>query len=241
VKETEMTTSAEHVRPSRSAARPGIDRPAPRLVRLPGVYRPQEDTALLAAAIGDLVIPAGARALDLCTGTGAQAITLARRGAGSVVAVDLSRRALASVRLNAFGRRLRVRPCRGGLATALGEGPFDVVVANPPYVPSPAPAVRATRGWDAGPDGRAVLDPLCAAASTLLRPGGTLLLVQSALSDVERSREVLAAQGLRATVARRARIPFGPVLSGRTAFLEAAGLIEPGQRLEELVVLRADR
>ena len=93
-----MTTSAEHVRPGRSAARPGIDRPAPRLVRLPGVYRPQEDTALLAAAIGDLEIPAGARALDLCTGTGAQAITLARRGAGSVVAVDLSRRALASVR-----------------------------------------------------------------------------------------------------------------------------------------------
>jgi len=234
-----MTTSAEPVRPGPLAARPVPS--VPRLLRLPGVYRPQEDTALLAAAIGDLTIPAGARALDLCTGTGAQAITLARRGAGTVLAVDLSRRALASARLNALVRQLTVRPCRGGLGRALREGPFDVVVANPPYVPSPAPAVRSTRGWDAGPDGRALLDPLCAAAGTLLRPGGTMLLVQSALSDVDKSREMLAARGLRTSVARRARIPFGPVLSGRTEFLEAAGLIEPGQRSEELVVLRAER
>jgi release factor glutamine methyltransferase len=226
------------------AARPVVPRPlpaVPRLLRLPGVYRPQEDTALLASAIGDLAVPAGARALDLCTGTGAQAITLARRGAETVLALDLSRRALASVRLNALTQRLRIRPRRGDLTTALGEGPFDVVVANPPYVPSPAPTARSTRGWDAGPDGRAVLDPLCEAASTLLRPGGTMLIVQSELSDVDLSVAQLAAQGLRTSVVRRARIPFGPVLSGRTAFLEAAGLIEPGQRMEELVVLRADR
>lgn len=236
-----MTTSAEPVRPGPLAARPVVHPPAPRLLRLPGVYRPQEDTALLAAAIGDLEIPAGARALDLCTGTGAQAMTLALRGAETVLALDLSRRALACVRLNALTRRLRVRPCRGGLATALGQGPFDVVVANPPYVPSPAPAVRTTRGWDAGPDGRAVLDPLCERARELLRPGGTMLIVQSALSGVDRSLASLTAQGLRAKVIRWSRIPFGPVLSGRTAFLEAAGLIEPGQRIEELVVLRADR
>ncbi|MEV6441470.1 MULTISPECIES: methyltransferase [unclassified Amycolatopsis] len=239
-----MTTSAEPVRPGPLAARSVVHQPvpaAPRMLRLPGVYRPQEDTALLASAIAELAIPAGARALDLCTGTGAQAITLARRGAGTVLAVDLSRRALASARLNALIRQLAVRPCRGGLARALREGPFDVVVANPPYVPSPAPTVRSTRGWDAGRDGRALLDPLCAAAGTLLRPGGTMLLVHSTLSDVDKSREMLAAQGLRASVVRRARIPFGPVLSGRTEFLEAAGLIEPGQRVEELVVLRADR
>ncbi len=224
-----MTTFAELVRPT------------PRLLRLPGVYRPQEDTALLAAAIGELAIADGARALDLCTGTGAQAITLARRGAKSVLALDLSRRALISVRLNALVRQVAIRPCRGDLSRALREGPFDVVVANPPYVPSPSPAIRATRGWDAGPDGRAVLDPLCTAAGVLLRPGGTLLIVQSGLSDVDRSREMLAAQGLRTWVAASACIPFGPVLSGRTAFLEAAGLIEPGQRMEELVVLRAER
>ena len=156
-----MTTSAEPVRPGPVAARP-----VPRLLRLPGVYRPQEDTALLAAAIDELTIPTGARALDLCTGTGAQALTLARRGARTVLAVDLSRRALVSARLNAFVRRLAVRPCRGGLARALREGPFDVVVANPPYVPSPVPVVRSTRGWDAGPEGQTTPAPLCLAAST---------------------------------------------------------------------------
>ncbi|WP_290056015.1 HemK2/MTQ2 family protein methyltransferase [Amycolatopsis solani] len=235
-----MTTSAEPALPVPSAVVPAPPR-VPRLLRLPGVYRPQEDTALLAAAIADLAIPPGARALDLCTGTGAQAIALARGGARSVLAVDLSRRALASARLNALVCQAAVRARRGDLTTAVRRGPFDVVVANPPYVPAPAEAVRATRGWDAGPDGRAVLDPLCAAASTLLRPGGTLLIVQSELSDVDKSWAALAARGLRVSVARRARIPFGPVLSGRTAFLEAAGLIAPGRRTEELVVLRADR
>ncbi|MEQ0560026.1 HemK2/MTQ2 family protein methyltransferase [Amycolatopsis sp. NEAU-NG30] len=234
-----MTTSAEPVRPGPLAARPVP--PAPWMLRLPGVYRPQEDTALLAAAIADLAIPDGARALDLCTGTGAQAITLARRGARTVLAVDLSRRALVSARLNALLRQLAVRPCRGDLTTALREGPFDVVVANPPYVPAPRAAVRSTRGWDAGPDGRAVLDPLCTAAGALLRPGGTMLIVQSTLSDVDKSAEMLTAQGMQTSVVRRVRIPFGPVLSGRTAFLESAGLIAPGQRWEELVVLRAVR
>jgi release factor glutamine methyltransferase len=39
-------------------------------------------------------------------------------------------------------------------------------------------------------------------------------------------------------VAARERIPFGPVMMARTAFLERAGHIEPGQRYEELVVVR---
>ncbi|WP_370962409.1 methyltransferase [Amycolatopsis sp. cg9] len=199
-----MTTSAEPVRPGRSAARRVVPVPL-----LPGVCRPREDTA----AIAGLAVPPGARAS-----------TPARRGAKTVLAVDLSRRARASTRFTALVRRAAVRPCRGDLATAVRRGPDDLVVA------APAPAVRATRGRDAGPDGRAVL-----------RPGGTQPIVRSAPSDVDETRASLSAQGLRVSVARRARIPFGPVLSGRTAFLEAAGPIAPGSRAEELVVLRAGR
>jgi release factor glutamine methyltransferase len=39
----------------------------------------------------------------------------------------------------------------------------------------------------------------------------------------------------------RSRIPFGPVLHSRAGFLTRQGLIRPGQRHEDLVVIRADR
>jgi release factor glutamine methyltransferase len=47
--------------------------------------------------------------------------------------------------------------------------------------------------------------------------------------------------GLKASVVARRRVPFGPVLRARAGFLERSGLIEPGQRHEELVVIRGDR
>ncbi|QRP49687.1 methyltransferase [Amycolatopsis sp. FDAARGOS 1241] len=215
--------------------------PARGLLRLPGVYRPQADTCLLASAVRRSGVPAGARALDLCAGTGALALTLARAGAASVLAVDRSRRALLSAGLNAGLRGLPVRVRRGDLLAAAAGGPYDVVVANPPYVPCPPSAGPADRRVDAGPDGRSVLDPLCEGAGALVAPGGFLLLVQSTMADVDRSAALLAAGGLRPRVVARAAVPFGPVLSGRTDFLEQRGFVAPQQREEELVVLRADR
>lgn len=167
------------------------------------------------------------------------ALTLAGAGAAAVLAIDLSRRALVSARLNAVVRGRPVRARRGGLATAIEAGPYEFVAANPPYVPCPPGPVRSV--CDAGPDGRLLLDPLCERASELLTPGGELLLVQSAMSDVDRSRELLAAGGLRSSIAARAVVPFGPVVSGRLAFLRQRGFVSPGSRTEELVVLRARR
>jgi release factor glutamine methyltransferase len=82
---------------------------------------------------------------------------------------------------------------------------------------------------------------LCAQAPALLVPGGTLLLVHSAVCGVGTTLDLLRGGGLRARVVARAREPFGPVMSARAAMLEARGLIEPGQRDEELVVVRGDR
>ncbi|MGW4487365.1 methyltransferase [Amycolatopsis sp. NPDC004368] len=215
--------------------------PARGLLRLPGVYRPQADTCLLASVVRRARVPVGGRALDVCTGTGALAIELARAGAGSVLAVDLSRRALVSTRVNAAVRGLPVRVRRGDLLAAAAGGPYDVVVANPPYVPVSPDQVRLDRRCDAGEDGRAVLDPLCEGASALVAPGGFLLLVQSVMADVDRSARLLTDAGLRPRVVARAVVPFGPVLSGRTDFLEQAGFVPARVREEELVVLRADR
>jgi release factor glutamine methyltransferase len=120
---------------------------------------------------------------------------------------------------------------------------FDVVLANPPYVPCPLETVTRgrRRAWNAGPDGRALLDPICRSMPQLLKPNGFLLMVHSALADANNSLRQLRAGGLRAEVVLRSRIPFGPVLRSRTEFLRRQGLIAPGQQHEDLVVIRADR
>jgi release factor glutamine methyltransferase len=82
---------------------------------------------------------------------------------------------------------------------------------------------------------------LCANAPLLLAPGGTLLLVHSTLCDEDRTVQQLRGGGLKAAVVARGEAPFGPVMRDRRRRLCELGLIEPGQRVEELVVVRGDR
>lgn len=184
---------------------------------------------------------AGLRVLDLCTGSGPVAVSAARLGVGDVTAVDVSHRAVAAAWLNARCRNLEVRVHCGDLSGPVSGRRFDVITANPPYVPSATerlPTRGAARCWDAGTDGRTVLDRICAEAPPLLEPGGVLLMVFSSLCGEDHALERLEAAGLTATVVQRSRQPFGPVLRARAAMLEIRGLIEPGQRWEELVVVR---
>ncbi|WP_030236155.1 HemK2/MTQ2 family protein methyltransferase [Streptomyces sp. NRRL S-350] len=217
------------------------------LIRPPGVYPPQGDTRLLASCVRRERLDASGRVLDLCTGTGAVALEAARTGA-RVTAVDLSARAVATAWLNARLHHRRIRLRRGDLLTPVADGRFDLITANPPYVPvDPAtPAAQAAgRGaalaWDAGPDGRLVLDRICRTAPGLLADGGVLLLVQSSLADVPATLRLLRAAGLRTSVAARRRQSFGPVMTARAALFERRGLIRPGEREEELVVVRGVR
>jgi release factor glutamine methyltransferase len=68
-----------------------------------------------------------------------------------------------------------------------------------------------------------------------------LLIVHSAICGVETTLNALRQGGLKAAVVARRREPFGPVMLQRIALLERRGLIEPGQRHEELVVIRGDQ
>ncbi|OLF11902.1 HemK2/MTQ2 family protein methyltransferase [Actinophytocola xanthii] len=213
------------------------------LLRPPGVYRPQGDTWLLARALRDAGVPPGGAVLDIGCGTGALSIAAARTSPRSMTAFDLSRRAVAAARFNTAVRGLNVRVRRGdALEEAAGEQ-FDLVLANPPYVPGVAdlPSRGPRRAWDAGSDGRAMLDRICAMAPILLAPGGVLLTVHSALCDVDRTLAQLRGGGLKASVVARADEPFGPVMRDRVDKLRELGLIDPDQRVEELVVVRGDR
>jgi len=75
----------------------------------------------------------------------------------------------------------------------------------------------------------------------LLAAGGSMLLVQSAISGVEKSLDYLRLTGLDAEVVASQWVPFGPVMSARAGWLEATGRIQKSCRTEELVVIRADK
>lgn len=214
-----------------------------RMIRTPGVYRPQTDTRLLMRAVTAAAIPPGAEVLDLCTGTGAVAVHAHRLGAKNVTAVDISRSALISAWCNSRLRGIRLDLVRRDFAQVLAGRRFDAVLANPPYVPGPAtasPRGRA-RAWEAGPTGRAILDPLCRLLPDALNPDGTALIVHSALCGIDRTVEQLRAGGLKAAVVARHTTAFGPVLRRRARWLRERGLIAPEETNEELVVIRADR
>jgi release factor glutamine methyltransferase len=196
---------------------------------------------MLARVLREEVIGSRSSVLDVCTGSGALAVCAAKRGAGAVTAVDVSRRAVMTARINARLNGVRVRALRSDLFSALGDARFDVIVSNPPYVPADSdepPASGPERAWDAGRDGRLILDRLLAEAPAHLRPGGVLLIVHSEVCGFDRTASAMEAAGLKADVALRQRGPLGPLMSARVRQLEERTLLPRGRREEDVMVLR---
>lgn len=213
-----------------------------RIITLPGVFQPRGDARLLAAAMRRRGLASGARVLDVFSGSGALAVAAAREGAREVTAVDVSRRALLTTWVNARRNGVRVRLRRGDLFAPVAGERYELVLANPPYVPSASeelPRAGAARAWEGGGDGRALLDRLCAAAPAHLAPGGVLLLVQSSVCGEQATLDRLYAAGLDSERVAAERGPLGPLMRSRAELLEERGLLAPGERAEELVVIAA--
>jgi release factor glutamine methyltransferase len=214
-----------------------------RLLRIPGVFAPISDTWLLAECMRHHLRPGDAVA-DVCTGSGALAVAAALAGAGRVTAIDVSRRAVLAARLNARLNGVSLRALRGDLFDPLGGEQLDLIVSNPPYVPALADATPArgpSRAWDAGRDGRLLLNRICTQASHHLAPGGRLLVVHSHVCDTQLTLDQLTAAGLDADVVASRVGPLGPLLTQRAEWLQRDGRLQPGIREEELVVVRAQR
>jgi release factor glutamine methyltransferase len=145
-----------------------------------GVFIPRPETELL-AGWGIEHTPPGGVVVDLCSGSGAIALSLAdESAAGEVVAVERSPAALAWLRRNAAGRPVEVVEGDVTHPALLADrrGAVDVVLCNPPYVPDGTPVPPEVSAHDptpavfGGADGLAVIRPVIALAAALLRPGG---------------------------------------------------------------------
>ncbi|MFT3912913.1 MAG: peptide chain release factor N(5)-glutamine methyltransferase [Anaeromyxobacteraceae bacterium] len=150
----------------------------------PAVLVPRPETeALVEAALAALPREGPGSVLDLCTGSGAIAVSVALGRPGTrVVATDLSEEALAVARANAEKLGAVVEFAHGDLWAAVHAGDrFDVILSNPPYIPSAelAGLSREVRrepciALDGGPDGLDVLRRVVAGAPSRLAPGGVL-------------------------------------------------------------------
>jgi release factor glutamine methyltransferase len=193
----------------------------------PGVFIPRPETESVfewatAVLAGDgfsdepLVV-------DLCTGSGALAVALARhRPDARVIAVDDSPAALRYAARNANGTTVRLVEADVTTPHLMPEldGGVDLLVANPPYIPDGAALEPEVADHDphhalfGGPDGMVVIDAIARLAGRWLRPGGCMAI------EHDDSTSAQTVQTLRATgcfidiVARRD-------LAGRPRFVTA--------------------
>lgn len=195
------------------------------------VLIPRPETEVVAGLAIDALAarPGSPRAVDLGTGSGAIALSLAaeRWPHVEVWATDASPDALAVARANlsGLGRRASVvRVVEGDWFAALPDelqGSFDVVVSNPPYVGSSDDLPAEVADWEprsallAGVDGLDDLRRIVADAPTWLAPGGTLVV------------EIGESQGDAVTGLARAAgfrdVAVHPDLAGRDRAVVASG------------------
>ncbi len=147
----------------------------------PAVLIPRPETEHLIEAA--LKHPAR-QILDIGTGSGAIAITLALETKARVFASDISRPAVEAAKQNCQRLGANVDFVQCDLASALGPARFDLIVSNPPYIPESDRAAlqREVRDYEpslalfAGADGLAIYRRLIPEAADRLMPGGRLVL-----------------------------------------------------------------
>jgi release factor glutamine methyltransferase len=213
-----------------------------RLSLTDGVFHPSPFSMLLARGLdcGKAVT-----ALDLGTGSGIQAILLAKLGVETVFAVDSSEVQVAAATANAAANGVAdaVVTLQSDLFKAIDSQKFDLIVANPPTLPD-VPTTPA--GCRSGRNGRYFLDHLLFNSKKHLHPGGELQFVQSSLADVDMTVKILEWQGYRVVAKAREILEFRDfykmirsefrtetIDGNRTYWFEGKKLVE------EVVLLRA--
>lgn len=190
--------------------------------------RPETETVIelalsITAADADLMV------LDLGCGSGAIIVTLlAERPGWRGEAVDVSRKALETAAVNAAGLGVagRLSLHQGSWFTGLDRR-YDLIVSNPPYIPSPDIAGLSADvrqydprlALDGGADGLSCYRAIAAAASLHLNPSGPVV-VEIGAGQAEAVTAIFAKQGF-------SRIAQRDDLSGHSRALAFAALIQP--------------
>lgn len=172
------------------------------------VYRPSDDTFLLAQAV-HAHAKRGQRFLEVGCGTGLASLVAAQAGC-LASCTDANAHAVETARHNAKQNGLRVTAIETDLLAGVA-GPFDLVVFNPPYLPT-NPDERLpgiiNLAFDGGRDGNETVLRFASQVGALKPRPATVLVVHSSLSDPIPLRRAMEALGYANDVAGEAALDF---------------------------------
>jgi release factor glutamine methyltransferase len=170
----------------------------------PGVFIPRFETEQVTQIAIDFLnsLPARPKAIDVGTGSGAIAISLAKETNAEVYAIELSASAVDYARANIEGNEVEVKLFEGEFELLLPTlRDLDLIISNPPYIPvSAVPQDPEVRDFDpelalySGEDGLDAIRALIELALLSLRPGGMLVL-EHADGQSDLVRELLLEAG----------------------------------------------
>jgi release factor glutamine methyltransferase len=153
-------------------------------------------------------------ALDLGSGTGIQSVILAKLGWKTVYAVDIDKRCLGATEFNALlnevseykpGSQSQIVAVHSNIFEKIKGLKFDLIVSNPPTLPSTDETPTFSAG---GADGRDFLESMIQHSVEALKPRGQLLFVQSSLPGLDLTVKSLAKIGFSVDIVAKRKQTF---------------------------------
>ncbi len=176
------------------------------------VYEPAEDSFLFAK---NLQVNRRDRVLEIGTGTGIIAM-IASRKCSTLLATDVNPHAIDCTLKNIIANKIyNVELRKGDLFEPVQGEKFDLILFNTPYLPTSEEEKvdsEIEAAWDGGLDGRKVIDRFIDGLKDHLNPGGRVQLVQSSLSDIDKTIKRLNEMDFEASVIAREKCFFEEVV-----------------------------
>lgn len=164
------------------------------------VYKPSEDSELLADVISDKIEP-GMSVLDMGCGSGFLTILAARAGA-RVTAADINPSAIRLTEMNARTNGVKIQSVLSNLFERIDEK-FDVIIFNPPYLPD-NDDIEGSEMWSK----RDVIERFVSRAGSHLKIDGSIFMLVSSVTPAVEVLELLKKVGFDAKIVEERKVPW---------------------------------